>query len=59
MASTMYARMATQIPYALMYGIDDRAQSTATTAIISDAINHPFDGAKRLMFASVELWPIS
>lgn len=45
MASTMYARIATQIPYALMYGIDDKAQSTAITAIMSEAINHPFDGA--------------
>jgi len=45
MASTMYAKMATQIPYVLMYGIDDKAQSTAKTAIMSEAINHPFDGA--------------
>lgn len=45
MASTMYARMATQIPYVLTYGIGHKAQSTAITAIMSEAINHPFDGA--------------
>jgi hypothetical protein len=39
MASTMYARMATQIPYAVMYGIADKASTTAITAIMSEAMN--------------------
>jgi hypothetical protein len=37
--------MATQIPYAVMYGIADKASTTAITAIMSEAMNHPFDGA--------------
>ncbi len=45
MASTMYARMAIQIPYEVMYGIGDKAPSAATTAIMSEAMNHVFDGA--------------
>ena len=45
MASTMYARIATQIPYVVMYGIGDKAPNTAITAIMSDATNHAFDGA--------------
>src|SRR5277367_5455398 len=31
-ASTMYARIATQIPYVAMYGIGDRASTTAIKA---------------------------
>jgi hypothetical protein len=45
MASTMYARMAIQIPYEVMYGIGDKTPSTAITAIMSEAMNHSFDGA--------------
>ena len=45
MASTMYARMETQIPYVVMYGIGDKASTTAITANMSEAMNHPFDGA--------------
>jgi len=41
----MYASSAIQIPYAAMYGIGNKALATAITAIISEAINHPFDGA--------------
>jgi hypothetical protein len=37
--------MATQIPYVVMYGIGDKAPNTAITAIMSEAMNHPFDGA--------------
>ena len=56
MASTMYARMATQIAYVVMYGIGDKAPSIAITAMMIEAMNHAFDGARRLMFASVELY---
>ena len=45
MASTMYARMATQIAYAVMYGIGDKAPSAAITAIMSEVTNQAFDGA--------------
>ena len=45
MASTMYARMATQIAYGVMYRIGDKASSPAITAIMSEAMNDPFDGA--------------
>ena len=48
MASTMYARMATQTAYVVMYGIGDKAPSIAITAMMSEAMNHPFDGARRL-----------
>jgi hypothetical protein len=37
--------MAIQIAYAVMYGIGDKVPSTAITAIMSEAMNHPFDGA--------------
>jgi hypothetical protein len=29
----------------VMYGIGDKAPTTALTAIMSEALNHPFDGA--------------
>jgi len=41
----MYARMAIQIPYVARYGIGDKAPKMAITAIMSDAMNQPFDGA--------------
>ncbi len=44
-ASTMYAKMATQIPFVVMYGIGHRASNKAIKAIKSEAMNHPFDGA--------------
>ena len=42
MESTMYGRMATQIPYVVMYGIADKASTTAIPEIMSEAKNHPF-----------------
>jgi hypothetical protein len=44
-ASTTYARTATQTPYAVMYGMGVRTLTAAITAIMSEAINHPIDGA--------------
>jgi hypothetical protein len=41
----MYARMATQTPYAVKYGIGVRALNIAIMAIMSEAINHHIDGA--------------
>jgi len=41
----MYARMATQTPYVVTYGIGVRALNTARTAIMSEAMNHHVDGA--------------
>ena len=43
-ASTMYARMATQNPYVLMYEIGVKTLITAITAMISEAMNTHIDG---------------
>jgi len=41
----MYAKMAIQVQYVVTKGTGDNAAIAAMTAIMSEAMNHPVDGA--------------